>query len=164
MSDESQIFVDLQQELTRWQMLLDMLSEEQITAVYPPANRSLKDDIAHLWKWQERSVARLEAAAENRIPDYGVWPSGLDPEAEDVDTLNAWIYESNRERPWPAVYSAWHSRYLQVINLGAAVPEAGLLSKVLYPWLDGYSLFDVLAGTLDHHREHYDYLAERPYF
>lgn len=163
MREKEEVLAALYEELERWQALIDSMRPEQITAVYPPADRSLKDDIAHLWKWQERSVARLQAAIEDREPDYGIWPPGLNPEIEDVDALNAWIYESNRERPWPEVYDAWHGRYLQMIDLGASVPEHILFDKNRYSWLDGYSLYDVLLGALEHHREHYGYLVERPY-
>ena len=38
--------------------LLNNLSEEQIVTRRQPDNRSIKDDIAHLWAWQQRSIAQ----------------------------------------------------------------------------------------------------------
>ena len=46
----------------RWELLLASLSEKQLTDSNLPSNLSVKDVIAHLWAWQQLSVARAEAA------------------------------------------------------------------------------------------------------
>jgi hypothetical protein len=82
MSDKQHIPTMLREEFQRWEELLASLSEEQITAPQLPADWSIKDVIAHLMAWQQRSIARLEAALLNRAPELPKWPAELDPEPE----------------------------------------------------------------------------------
>jgi hypothetical protein len=46
--------------------------------------------MAHLMAWQQRSLARLEAALQNRQPQFPGWSETLDPESDaDLDQVNA---------------------------------------------------------------------------
>ena len=116
----------------------------------------MKDDLAHLWTWQQRSIARLEAARNNHAPEYPAWPVDGDPDAEEhsPDKLNAWIFETNRDKPWAEVLSAWRNGFLRFIMQAEATPEKDLLEKDKYAWLPGYALADVLTGSYEHHAEH----------
>jgi len=139
--------------------LLASLTEEQITAPQLPDNWSIKDVIAHLRAWQQRSIARLEAALLSRAPEYPAWPAQFDPEEEgQPHDLNAWLYATYRDQPWSSVHRDWRAGFLRFLELGAAIPETDLLAEGRYPWLDGYALFAVLQGSYEHHREHAEYL------
>ena len=102
----------------RWERLLAGMSEEQITGPQQPSALSIKDEIAHLWAWQQRSVARMEAFLNHSEPQYPEWPYtvGPDPE-EDVDQTNAWIYETNRNKPWPNVHEDWREQFQRLLQL-----------------------------------------------
>ncbi len=120
---------------------------------------SVKDDLAHLWAWQQRSIARMDAARNNRPPEYPAWPAAAgDPDSDDhsPDAINNWIFETNRDRPWPEVLSAWRNGFLRFITQAEATPEKDLMVKAKYAWLPGYALADVLTGSLEHH--HQDHL------
>jgi hypothetical protein len=159
MNDKQQILTALREEFNRWEALLAGLSEEQITAPQLPENWSIKDVIAHLRAWQQRSIARLEAALHNREPEYPAWPAQFDPEAEDQPhDLNAWLYATYRDQPWPSVHRDWSAGFRRFLELGAAIPEIDLLDAGKYPWLEGYALFAVLEGSYEHHQEHAEYL------
>jgi hypothetical protein len=162
MNDKKQMLSLLQDEFERWEKLLASLSEEQITAPQLPAGLSIKDTIAHLMAWQQRSIARLEAAKLEREPVFPDWPAGLDPEVEDVDAINAWIYDTYRDEPWSSVYHLWQSGFLHLMELGQAIPEKDLLEAGKYPWLGEYTLLDVLQGWYEHHhQDHLEPLVER---
>src|SRR5215475_5023392 len=108
MNDKQGTLIALREEFNRWEELLAGLSEAQITAPQLPENWSIKDVVAHLRSWQQRSIARLEAALHNREPEYPAWPAQLDPEEEgQPHDLNAWLYEKDRDRPWSSVYRDW---------------------------------------------------------
>ncbi len=151
--DKPQILNMLREELDRWEELLAGLSEEYITNPQLPSGLSIKDVITHLWAWQARSIARLEAAVEGREPRYPEWPAELDPETEDVDKLNDWIFETYRDKPWPEVYRNWKDGFQRFLELGQAIPEDDLFDTEKYDWLDGYSLADVLLGSYEHHHD-----------
>ena len=156
--DKSQIIDMLWKEFNVWQGLLAGMEEEQITVPQLPSSLSVKDVVTHLWTWQQRSIARLEAGLNDREPDYPYWPPHLNPETEDVDELNDWILESHRDKPWPEVYRGWKAGFQRLIELAQALPEKDLFDEEKYLWLKGHSLADVLLGSYEHH--HDDHLEE----
>jgi hypothetical protein len=159
MNDKQQALTALREEFNRWEARLASLNEAQITAAQLPEHWSIKDVIAHLRAWQQRSIARLEAAQMGRGPAYPKWPEQFDPEAEgQPHDLNAWLYEQTRNQPWSRVYADWRAGFLRFLELAAALPENDLLKVGAYPWLEGYALIDVLQGSYEHHQEHAEYL------
>jgi hypothetical protein len=85
MSEKQQIQTKLSDIFSRWQELLAKLGEDQFTNPLVPSPWTVKDVIAHLWTWQQISVARMEAALHDREPNFPDWwrMFGPDPE-EDV--------------------------------------------------------------------------------
>jgi hypothetical protein len=149
------ILTAVREEFEGWQGLLAQLSDEQITAPQLAAGWSIKDAMAHLMAWQKRSIARLEAASQEREPVFHLWPDTLDSDSEeDLEPINAWIYETYRERAWPEVYEEWRSGFLRFMELGEAIPEANLMEVGRYKWLPDYPISEVLEGSYEHHREH----------
>lgn len=156
------ILAALREELAAWEQLIASVSESKLTAPNPQSGWSIKDELAHLWGWQQRTLARVEAALADREPAYPAWPAGLDPETEEsLNQINAWLYESSRELGWPVVYERWRANFGRVLELSEAIGERDLLDSSRYAWLDGHSLVDFLIGTYDHHQEHLDALLAR---
>jgi len=118
--------------------------------------QSIRADIySHLTAWQQITVARLEAGRDNREPVFAGWPPELDPVREsDNDRVNAWIYEKYRDQTWQSVHYEWRERFLHVLQLAEATPEAVLMEEGRFAWLNGYPLGAVLRGTFYHHHEH----------
>jgi len=153
MKDKTQIITLLREDFNRWEELLAGMSEDQISAPHLPANLSIQDVIAHLMAWQQRSISRLEAALLNREPEFPSWPAELDPEAEDVDQTNTWIYKTYHEQPWSNVHRDWREGFLRFLELGEAIPEKDLLDTGRYPWMEGQPLSFVLLGSSEHHQQ-----------
>jgi hypothetical protein len=152
----------LREEFDHWESVLASLTETQITTAPQASELSIKDELAHLWAWQQRSIARLEAGLHNTQPRMPSWLPGVDPESEsNTDAINAQIYETFRDRPWAAVYEQWRSGFLHFLAISEQLPEPALLDASRYGWLSGYSLADVLLGTYDHHQEHLEKLLAR---
>jgi hypothetical protein len=155
MKDKTQIITALRGEFNRWEELLTRISEEQITASNRIADMSIKDIIAHLTVWQQINVARLEAARQNKEPEYPKWHPEFDSESEEELTkTNAWIYESRRQQPWVEVHQEWKERFLHFLELAESISEKDLLEVGKYSWLKEYPLFAVLLGSYEHHEEH----------
>jgi hypothetical protein len=158
-NDKQHILTNLRDEFNRWEELLASLSAEQITAAQLSDNWSIKDVVAHLRAWQQRSIARLEAALRSKEPEYPAWPAQFDPEAEgQPHDLNAWLYATYQDQPWSSVRQDWRQGFLRFLELAEAIPEQDLLDAGKYAWLEGYALFAVLQGSYEHHREHAEYL------
>ena len=155
MSEKTQLLNMLKDEFSRWEELLARLSEEQITAPLPSSDLSIKDGIAHLRAWQQVSIARLDAALQNKDPEFPGWLAGQHPESdENRDEYNERIYQAYRGHSWSSVHSAWKEGFLRFLELAQAIPEADLLATGRYAWLKEYPLSAVLLGSYGHHEEH----------
>jgi hypothetical protein len=159
MNMKEHVLAALREQLNRWEELLAGLSGEQIAAPQFDYNWSIKDLIAHLWVWQQISVARMEAAVLNREPELPAWVTELHGDwEENADQTNAWIYETYHKKPWSEVCQDWREGFLRFLELGEPVSERDLLDGDRYPWLKGYSLAFVLVASYDHHEEHLERL------
>lgn len=157
MQDKAEIIALLRAEFDRWETLLSSLTEAQIHTPLAPSHWTIKDLMAHLRAWQQRTVARMEAGLYDREPAFPAWPEDLDPNAEDVDQINAWIYDQHRDEAWAAVHQNWRETFQRVIELAEAVPENVLLEPGRYAWLWGKPLAFVLTATHEHHHiDHYE--------
>jgi len=159
MNMKDHILTALREQFSRWEELLESLSDEQLTAPHFDYNWSIKDVLAHLWAWQQISIARLEAARLNREPELPKWVAALHGDwEEDANQTNAWIYEICHDKPLSEVYPMWREGFRRCLELGEPISERDLLDGDRYPWLKGYSLAFILVASYDHHQEHLEKL------
>jgi hypothetical protein len=152
MNDKQQLMATLKQEFDRWEELVAGLSEEQLNTPQPTSTMSIKDVLAHLMAWQQRSIARLEAAVHNTEPEFPKWPIRLDSyEDDNPDQINAWIYQTYHDQPWSDVHRKWRDGFLRFMELGEAIPEKDLFEVGKYHWLKEYSISMVLVWSYEHH-------------
>ena len=162
MNMKEHILAALEEELNRWEDLLVSMNEAQITAPRLPDHRSIKDVVAHVWAWQQRSIARLDAALSGGEPQFPKWLAGVDPDSDaSPDRTNEWIYQTYREQPWSTVHQNWRNGFLQFIELGKAISEEDWIEKE-YPWLKGIPLYVIMISSYAHHHiEHFEPLLAR---
>lgn len=159
---KTHILAAMREEFEHWEKVLASLSEAQINTPVSPSELSVKDEMAHLWAWQQRSQARVAAAVQGREPQFPQWIPGVDPEDEDsTDRNNAWIFETNHDLPWSTVHEKWRSGYLRLLELGDALPESAFLDSSRYGWMEGLPIAFVFVASYDHHQEHLDKLLAR---
>lgn len=159
MDGKEQILNGLSLVFDAWVARLAELSEETITAPALPGQWSIKDVIAHLWSWQQVSVARMHAALTDAQPEFPAWweKFGPDPE-EDLEHTNAWLCEASRDKPWTQVYDEWSNQFRLYLELARQVPEEDLLALGRYTWMGNYALAASAMGSLEHHEEHLESL------
>src|SRR4030042_6317791 len=128
MDGKGQILTQLSQVYHAWEELLASLLKEQIIEPALPDEWSIKDKIAHLWSWQQVSVARMEAALTDKEPVYPAWWElfGPDPE-ENVDRTNSWLFDASREKSWSKVYAEWKAQFQHYLEVTSQVAEEDLL-------------------------------------
>jgi len=159
MNMKTHILAALHEQFQRWQAFLAGLDEGAPTTPQYPSSWTIKDELAHLWAWQQRTLARVEAALAGAEPQFPTWLPGVDPEEDDNPSeINNWIYETYRDRPWPEIHRRWHEGYRRLLQLAEQISERELLDGNRYPWLHGHSLAAILLATYDHHQEHLDNL------
>lgn len=161
MNMKDHILAALREQFGHWEELLASLSDEQITAPHFDLGWSIKDVIAHLWGWQQISIARMEGGLRDQEPEFPTWVTELGKTWEkDADRTNARIYQIFHEQPWSKVHQDWRDGYLRFLEAGDAIPERTLLDGDRCPWLNGYSLAFILVASYDHHQEHFEKLVD----
>src|SRR5262245_64633297 len=157
MNTKTQVLSMLRDAFNRWEETLSGMTDDQITSPRAPGELPVKDEIAHLWAWQQVSIARAEAAAHNKVMVYPDWVKELDfdPDGEgDVDPINAFIYEANKDRPWPSIHADWKGQFSTYLGVLEQIPEDNLVQVGRYPWMGEYPLIESLEGSYEHHQEH----------
>ncbi len=149
------ILAALREEFENWENFLSELNEEQITEPRFDLDWSIKDVVAHLWAWQQISIARRQGGVQNREPDYPKWiVESIENWEDDSDQVNALTFEIYHQKPWSEIYENWRSGFLRFLDLGNQMSERDLLDGDRYRWLNGYSLAFILVASYDHHQEH----------
>lgn len=161
MNMKDHILAALREQFYRWEKLLESLSEEQVITPHFDFNWSIKDVIAHLWAWQQISIARMEGGIQDREPEYPRWiVESIENWEDDADRVNALTFETQHNKPWSEIYQIWRNGFLQFLELGGKISERDLLDGDRYRWLRGYSLASILVASYDHHQEHFEKLRD----
>jgi hypothetical protein len=82
MTIQEHILAALRAHCERWQDLQAGPSKAQIAAPFLEGGRSIRDQILHLWPWQQASLARMEAALSQREPEFPPWLAELPGDGE----------------------------------------------------------------------------------
>ena len=161
MKMKEHILAAMREQFELWDELLSSSSEREITAPRFDLDWSIKDVIAHLWAWQQISIARMEGGVFDREPEYPGWiVDSIENWEEDADRVNALTFDTYHEKPWSLIYGNWRNGFLQFLELASNVPERNLLDGDKYPWLNGYNLAAILIASYDHHQEHLEKLQD----
>jgi len=159
MNMKDHILAALREQCNSWEELLAGLSEEEITAPHFGFDWSIKDVMAHLWAWQQISIARMEGGALDREPELPKWiVNSVEDWEENADKVNAVTFESQHNKPWAEIYQNWRDGFRRFLELGDQISERNLLDGDRYPWLKGYSLAFILVASYEHHQEHLEKL------
>jgi hypothetical protein len=159
MNMKEHILAALREQFERWEAVLASLNEEQLTTPNFDLDWSIKDVMAHLWAWQQISIARMQSGVTDREPEYPDWILNLGESwEENADRVNALTFERNHETPWLAIYEHWKNGFVRFLELGEAISERDLLDGDRYPWLNGHNLASILVASYDHHQEHFEKL------
>ena len=124
--NKSELLTGVRQEYRQCEALLNQIGEARMDQPGAVADWSIKDIIAHLTGWRRRTVARLQAAqrGEGEPPSY--WPTQL----QDVDDINAWIYETNRNHSVREVLDESHQVFQQLLAVIEGLPDKVQIDEV----------------------------------
>ncbi len=155
--NKAELLEKLEAKHQQWAALLAEIGPDQMEQ--PGANGawSMKDVVAHLTGWQTKQVAGLQAAARGEPEPPTIWPASLDSE----DEINAWIYETNHNRPARDVLRDSEQLHQQLVAVIKALPDDTKLdpfidegTEFLLVWF-GEERFPV-AEFFDHFRDDHE--------
>jgi hypothetical protein len=159
MNMKEHILTALQEQFNGWCTLLEGLDESQVSLPLDPSAWTIGDVVNHLWAWQQRTLARAEAALAGGEPRFPPWPEGMSGDTpESLNAINNWIYEKYRGQFWQTAYENWKTGFAHLLEIMQEITEKDLLDGDRYAWLKGYALADILLATYEHHQEHLESL------
>src|SRR6267154_15301 len=122
---KTQLLTELRDEQAAWEAWLDEIGEAHMTQPEVAGGWSIKDIVAHLTGWRRRTVLRLRAALDPTRDMTPPWPAEMGEldEDDDVDEINAWIYQTNRDRPLASVLNDSREVFQQLVTEVLALPR-----------------------------------------
>ena len=136
---KKQLLAELQSEQAAWLALLDEIGEENMTQPEVAGGWSIKDIVAHITGWRQRTVNRFRAALDPSTDMIALWPAEWHEDAE-VDEINAWIYKVNRDRPLADVLNDSHEVFQQLVAEVSALSDEQFNDPQRLPWFEGERL------------------------
>lgn len=154
------LLAQIERERALWEQLVAAVGEEQMLTPGATGPWTFKDVVAHLHGWRANTLVRLEAARQGQVPGAPPWPAHLDEEA-DVDLVNDWLYQANRDRPLRDVLDEYRLSFSLIRDAVSALSEQDLTAPDRYDWMQGKPLASVILGSFEHlHEEHEPTLRE----
>jgi hypothetical protein len=130
---------------------LSHVPEAHLTETGVCGARSVKDVVAHLTHWEQRTLRWLDEAAQGKPltesePGYG-W--------DEIDRLNDFYYQRDQALDWEAVLAAWHSAQSDLLTLVEDLNDEELAGGGRFSGLFTDSPADTIAGnTILHYELH----------
>lgn len=118
------------------QALVARLTEDERSAAGTLERWSARDIVAHLAEWKERTGQRLAGASHNETP----------PTFDDIDQVNADIFEEHRLLPWADVVGKSQRAQDELIEHLRAMQEDDLVDADRFPWQNGRPLWRDIVG------------------
>jgi hypothetical protein len=155
------VLAEIDRQRAWWEGLLAEVGEERMERPGAAGDWTFKDVVAHLSGWQRRTLDRLQAVRHDQPAPPLPWQADLgriddDGDAE-VERINNWIYQRNRDRSAADVLAESRRQWDELREVIAAMPNAVLNDTTRFPGLEGESLAQsVLSGSLlsHFHEEH----------
>ena len=116
---KSELLDWLRGEYHQWEAFLDQIGLARMDQPGVNGDWSMKDVVAHLTGWNRRLVDRLQAAGRGEPEPPSHWPEHLQTE----DEINAWIYETNRERSVHEILSETQQVFQHLLTVIEGLPD-----------------------------------------
>lgn len=117
--NKSELLNWLQAEHRQWEALLERINLTHMDQVGLNSQWSFKDLIAHLTPDGLRCIANLKAIQRNEPEPPPPWPVHL----QNDDEINAWIYQTNHERPVRQILNESHQMFQDLFTVVNELPE-----------------------------------------
>jgi hypothetical protein len=151
---QQSILGSLQDDHTRFQMLINRLNEEQQQIAITPEGWSVKDFLSHMSHWKA-ATQKLIVAYTHDQPLPPVTPSG--------EEANAEAREMDKELSLPEVRNYWEETHMHFTHLVAdELDDNELQEEVRPPWDENISesLCSMVASICEHDAEHFEMIEQ----
>jgi hypothetical protein len=144
----------LQDDLARFQKLINRLNEEEQQIAFTPEGWSVKDFLAHM--------SHLKAATQKLIVAY-THDQPLPPVTPSGDKANAEAREMDKELSLPEVRNYWEETHMHLTHLVAdELDGEKLQEEVRPPWEENVTepLCSMVTTICEHDAEHFELIEQ----
>lgn len=117
--DKAELIDWLRKEHANWRSFLDEIGPQRMELPGACGAWTAKDVVAHHTGWQRRLNASIAAAQRGEAEPPPPWPAHL----QEEDEINAWIYESNRERSLQDILDEEERVFRELLAVVEALPD-----------------------------------------
>ena len=139
---KTELLTAIERERAGWEALMVEIGDGRMEEPGVAGDWSVKDIAAHLTGWRQRSLGRIEAALQGEPEPPPPWPAKLTTD----DEINAWIHERTHHRPQGEILREAELFYDRLRDAVAELPDDALADPNRFPWLEGQSLAESIAG------------------
>ncbi len=147
------IVASLEHEQQAWRDLVAEVGPDRMDEPGPMGEWSFRDLAAHLMGWRERTINRLEAAADGAPDPADPWPAEMNGLDDDAEAINDWIQQQYVGRPTDEILGAIDASFGRLASALSRFPEAVLTDPDATPMLEGTAPVDV-DWVSHYHDEH----------
>ncbi len=151
---QQSILDSLQEDYTRFQRLVNHLSDEEQQIAFTPEGLSARDYLAHMAHWKAATLKLIVAYTHDQ-PLPPVMPSG--------DEANAEAREMDKGLSLPQVRNNWEETHLSFTHLVAdELDDEKLQEEVHPPWDENppMPLCTIIADICGHDAEHFELIEQ----
>jgi hypothetical protein len=164
--EKAELLTKIQAGYAQFETLLASLSEEQMTIPNVNSDWSVKDTIAHITAWQDYLREQLQGILTGKKPAQFLQNLSLPNTLSEIDEINQYIYQEQKDRPLAEVLAAFRASYQRTLEAVKAVSEESL--NVPPPWgakddpvwlliaSNDPVWFIIASNTYQHYEEHRD--------
>jgi hypothetical protein len=147
--DATQLAAQIQSTSTELELLILQLNVAQMNQPGAVGDWSVKDVLAHIAFWERYMADIIRAAKSGETPQLDV---------EDLtESRNASVVAQYYLTSLGAVLAAWHAAREELLDQIAGLSEADLNDPQRFPWSEGRTLLERIAGnSYGHEQEHID--------
>lgn len=147
--DATQLAAQIQSTSTELELLILQLNVAQMNQSGAVGVWSVKDVLAHIAFWERYMADIIRAAKSGETPQLDV---------EDLtESRNASVVAQYYLTSLGAVLAGWHAAREELLDQIAGLSEADLNDPQRFPWSEGRTLLDRIAGnSYEHEQEHID--------
>jgi hypothetical protein len=157
----AELLAQLNSEHKEFEGLLGQIGEDRMEEPGVAGAWSIKDIVAHLTAWRQRTVGRLEAVAHGQPEPTPPWPADL----HEDDEINAWFHTRDRDKSVGEVRSESRRVFQQLAAAMEKMPQDALDDPGRFPWMEGASLSGAAFFSHFHHEHEADmraFLSRQP--
>jgi hypothetical protein len=158
--NKTELLSRIHSERERLEAALACIDEARMSVSGLYGTWSIKDMLAHIGWWEQRATYIVGSVTQGHAPQGMV-------ESENIDEVNAKVYQENHTRLLSAVRQFEREAYQNLLVLIESLSEADLFDPQHYAWTKGQPLANwVIWNTYEHYAEHLTglqtWLAQEP--